>query len=299
MRRQLFLAAMFLLVFLAACDRTELDYDDFSDRLVSTYFAAEHASDNRYVVYYFDSTDNESDTLKKEVLTLFDTFETLEFYLLDTADTGSEQSLFGGYEDHPVLHVISENEVLETRVGGDEILSLLREYQSISYDYDLFSDQHVTSIHEVYQVNQGDVLVYYYDPSEPIDESFLRWAFTKPAQRIHFVDKTVVEDSSTFPAELYRLQEGTPALFLMSGDQYANEMYLGQADIAAYVETVEKVPSSLCGGNWTMRCSPTIACPISPTRWIWRRASISCTTTASIVPTATPSNPISSRSSSR
>lgn len=57
-----------LVTILLACESYEFDLEDFEDRTASTFYTVEHQPDNRYVLYYFDSTKSDLDTIRRDVL---------------------------------------------------------------------------------------------------------------------------------------------------------------------------------------------------------------------------------------
>lgn len=227
---------------LTGCDWNQLDYTDFETHQVGSYFEAEHISNNRYILYYYDSSKKESTTLKQDILSFFEDFTLLDYYLLDTVQIETEISDFGGYVDEPIIYVISSNDVYESYVGIQEIRSFITTYSNIEFDYDLFESQHLDSINDLLDIENCDYIVYYYLDNCPhciaAKPYFLPWAFTKSAEDIYFINGAEVEPPEYFPTELIILQSGTPILILMSNGKFADEYYSGEDDVIAYINQV-------------------------------------------------------------
>lgn len=242
MKKLLVLLVFFITITLSSCTLFELDYDDFSDFEVTSYTASEQVSHNRHILYYYDSSDTPSEDVKTDVLNFFKNFELLEYYLLDTSNTQNETSYYGEYSGEPIIYVISSNKVLETYTGSLEISDFIYEYSNITFDYDLFESQHITTYEEALEVENDGYIVYYYLPSCPhcinTKPYFLPWAFTKNAEDIYFMDGTSVENADQIPTELVILNSGTPILVLMSNGKFANEFYSGSEPVKEYINEV-------------------------------------------------------------
>lgn len=106
---------------LSSCTLFKQDYNHFSDQEVSDYYTAEHISNNRYILYYYNSLDEPSEDLKEDMLSFFKDFDLLEYYLLDTSNVEHRTSIFGGYDGDPIIYVVSSNKVYESYIGAEEI----------------------------------------------------------------------------------------------------------------------------------------------------------------------------------
>ena len=240
------------LLFLASISLTgcvkqpEKQYSDLENHHVSTYFEAEHASKNRYVLYYYDSTDENDNSIKNEIISFFELFEALEYFLLDASQSTVGVSAFGEYDDEPLIYVVSNQSVLEEYIGESNIRSFISSYSDIEFDYDLFEDQHLDSIYDALEIENDSYILYYYLDNCPyciqMKPHFLPWAFSKSAEDIYFINGAEVESPDTLPTDLIVLQSGTPIIVVMSNGEFANEYYSGPDDVMEYIERVGEDP---------------------------------------------------------
>lgn len=241
MNKLLVFFVLTITITLSSCtpSQAQLDYNDFTVHQVSSYFTSEQVSSNRYILYYYDSTDEPSNNIKSYVLNFFDDFDLLEYYLLDTTKIQSETSDFGEYSGEPIIYVISSNKVYETYTGSEEIKNFIYKYNNITFDYDLFENQKITTYQEALEIVNDGYIVYYYLTSCPhciyTEPYFLPWAFTKSAEDIYFMDGATVEHPDQIPTELVILNSGTPILVLMSNGKFSNEFYSGSEDVIGYI----------------------------------------------------------------
>lgn len=240
--KKIILGIIFLLMFtLTACNKTEaLDYADFYQHRESSYYLAETESIGRYVLYVYNSEDESSANVKADILTFFDTFSDLDFYLLDTSNIESEQSSFENYDGEPVVYIVSSHRPLETYKGKEAINEFITKYSDIVYDYDLYESQHVTDITEITESYDSAYLVYFYMEGcgfcEIIKEDMLKWAFTRSTEDIYFINSADSHIVNAFPDDLQLLMEGTPQLVVMSKGQYADERYIGVTQISDFID---------------------------------------------------------------
>lgn len=227
---------------LSSCNIFKLDYGNFSDQTLTSYYQTETISNNRYVLYYFDSTDESSENIKQEILSFFEDFDLLEYYFLDTSTIESEESMFGEYISEPIVYVISSNQVLEEYKGETQIIEFIGTYSSIEFDYDLFESQHLSTYEEVLNIEDDLYILYYYLNNCPYcmetKPYFLPWAFTKNVENIYFMEGSSVPNADQLPTELIVLNSGTPILVLMSNGKFANELYSGTEDVLNYINTI-------------------------------------------------------------
>lgn len=237
---------LFLLIIstltLSSCNVFKLDYTNFSDQSLNSYYHSEIISNNKYILYYYDSTDEKSEQIKPEILSFFEDFKDLDFYLLDTSEIQSEVSEFGEYKSDPIVYIISSNKVLEKYEGESEINEFILEYGSIEYEYSLFEDQHLYTYDEVLNIEDDLYILYYYLNNCPYcmetKPHFLPWAFTKNVENIYFMEGSTVPNADQLPTELIVLNSGTPILVLMSNGKFANELYSGTEDVLRYINTI-------------------------------------------------------------
>ena len=241
MRKTLFLVITVLVFTLSSCNLTTLNYNDFKDQMLSSYYQSETISKNRYVLYYYDSKQEESMEVEEEVLSFFKDFEVLDFYILDTSKIETEISSFGTYTE-PVIYIISSNKVLEEYRGSEAIREFIIQYSNLEFDYDLFESQHITSYEDILSIEDDSYILYYYLDSCPhciaTKPYMLPWAFTKSAEDIYFMEGSTVPNADQLPTELIILNSGTPILVLMTNGKFANEFYSGKEDVLAYIDSV-------------------------------------------------------------
>ncbi|WP_158497943.1 thioredoxin family protein [Candidatus Izimaplasma bacterium HR1] len=218
-----------------------VSYSDFEEQSLNSYYQSETISNNRYVLYYYDSSDEASKEIQKEILKFFKDFELLDFYLLDTSTLELEVSNFGLYSE-PVIYIISSNRVYEEYKGITAISEFIVEYSNIEFDYDLFEAQHISSYEEILAIENESYILYYYLDSCPhciaSKPYMLPWAFTKSAEDIYFMEGSTVPNADQKPTELIILNSGTPILVLMSNGKFANEFYSGKKDVLNYIDEV-------------------------------------------------------------
>jgi uncharacterized protein YxeA len=242
MKKLLIILILIITITLSSCTLFKVDYSDFSDKIVNDYYTSEQVSNNRYILYYYDSTDDPSEAVKTDILNFFEDFDALEFYLLDTSNVESNISNFGKYDGEPIIYVISSNEVYESYIGAQEISTFIYDYSNIVFEYSLFESQHITTYQEALEIQNDGYIIYYYFTSCPhcinTKPYFLPWAFTKSAEDIYFMDGSTVENPDQIPTELVILNSGTPILVLMSNGKFANEYYSGSAPVIEYINEV-------------------------------------------------------------
>ena len=71
-----------------------IDYDDFKIRQASSYGNVENR-ENKYVIYYYDSDSEYSEDVKSNILTFFEEFTLLDFYLVDVDNVDGATTLSG------------------------------------------------------------------------------------------------------------------------------------------------------------------------------------------------------------
>jgi thiol-disulfide isomerase/thioredoxin len=184
----------------------------------------------------------EDDAVIERLLHFFDEFEALEFYFLDTSSIESEVSLFGGYVDQPIIYVVSNKAVYESYRGEEEIQNFISTYSNLTFDYDLFDNQHLTNFNDALLIQNDAYIIYYYLDNCPhciaAKSTFLPWAFTKSVEDIYFINGAEVDTPGVFPTELIILNSGTPMLLLMSNGVFQDEYYEGTEAVLEYVELV-------------------------------------------------------------
>ena len=108
----------------------ELDYSDFSTHLITSYDEAENETSNKYIVYYYHDNCAGCETIKQDILSFFEIFETLPFYILNIQDA-EDLSGLEEFEGTPTVFVMSDNQVTETYLGSLEISNFISAYRNI------------------------------------------------------------------------------------------------------------------------------------------------------------------------
>jgi thioredoxin-related protein len=238
-----YLTVLFLLFGLTACRSYEYDLDDFENSTVSTFYSAEHQTDNRYVVYYFDSTKSDLDTIRKDVLPFFDTFYALPYLFVDMANIETEISSFITREEDQYIIVYSNQNVIERYSGSEGVASFISSYQSIVFDYSMFEEQHIDSVEDLLSIDVDDYLVYAYseascDDCEEIKDTVLPWLFTKPVEQVYFINRDTVSGLDNISIPLQPLMEDEPTILLMSNGVASDESFIGKENVILYIESI-------------------------------------------------------------
>ncbi len=234
---------MFLFVFsLSSCTRDKYNYTDFESVTFSSYYQAESESNNRHILYYYSSDSKTCDNIKNDILTFFNDFDALEYYMLDTVKIETESSFFGEFTGEPIIYIISNNIVVKTYTGEEEIAEFITEYSNIEYNYDLFESQHLTTYEEVLDIDSESYLLYYYLDDcancASIEEFFLPWAYTKSIEDIYFLNGSNITNPDQIPLGLSILDSEIPLVVLMSSGVYTDEFYSGTDDVLEFINRI-------------------------------------------------------------
>ncbi len=242
MKKVITFLVFILVLTLSSCNVFKLSYSDFEAQTLNSYHQSETVSNNRYILYYYDSTDEKSEEVREDILGFFKEFSALDFYLLDTSNIDNETSIFGVYESEPVVYIISSQKVLEEYKGSKAINEFIVNYSNIEFEYDLFEVQHITTYEEALNIKSDLYILYYYLDNCPYcietKPHFLPWAFTKNVEDIYFMEGSSVPNADQKPTELIVLNSGTPILVLMSNGKFANELYSGTDDVLGFIERI-------------------------------------------------------------
>ncbi|MCK5761866.1 MAG: thioredoxin family protein [Candidatus Izimaplasma sp.] len=242
MKKLLFLLTLLLVITLSACipegPKKDLDYSDFEEHLISSYSAAENDFENKYVVYYYGRYCGHCETIKPDLLDFFDTFETLPFYIFNINDALDFSNL-EEFVGTPTLYVMSDGEVIESYVGSNNIPKFIAKYRELEFDYNMFTEQHLTAYQEVLDIENETYILYYYLETCPhsmeVKETVLTWAYTKSINDIYFMNGANVNDLNNIPTELTILNSGTPIIVIMSDGVFTGEYYSGSEEILEYI----------------------------------------------------------------
>ncbi len=223
---------------MVACGGSDLDYDDFTDHQVTTYFEAE-TMEGRYILFYYDSTDDADQGIKQELLSFFQAFELLPYYFLDTSSIETESSYFGAYDEEPVVHVILSETISESYIGEERIRTFLDTYGNMELSYDTFSSQTKQDPADAIVPGNGDYLIYYYEEDcadcTTLETDIWEWSFRRYSTDILFIDGSEA-DLSELPSNLVILTEGAPLLLVMDDGVFHNEYYDTVESIRTYLD---------------------------------------------------------------
>ena len=245
MKKYIFVLISLLIFALSACEPTpepiELDYKDFPDHLIESYYEAEKITENKYIVYYYHNHCSGCETVKQNILSFFNEYEVLPFYIFNISEA-NDISVLEEFKGTPTIFVMSDNTVIETYLGITEISNFISTYRNLKLDYDSFVDQHLITYQDVLDIQNDTYILYYYLDTCPhcmaVKDDFLEWAFTKSVDDIYFMNGTNVVDPDNIPTELTILNSGTPIIVLMSNGIFTDEYYSGSEQVIEYILTV-------------------------------------------------------------
>jgi|LGOV01.1.fsa_nt_gb hypothetical protein len=242
MKKYLVLLILLLVIALSSCTLDSYNYSDFESVSLSSYYQAETESNNRHILYYYSSDSDACDDIKNDILTFFDGFDTLEYYMLDTIKIETESSYFGKFTGEPIIYIVSKNSVIEMYTGMEEITEFITEYSNIEYNYELFESQHLTTYEEVLNIDSESYVLYYYldecTNCISVEELFLPWAFSKSIEDIYFLNGSNITNPDQIPSELLILSSGTPLILLMSSGVFTDEYYSGRDDVLDFINRI-------------------------------------------------------------
>lgn len=241
--RKLALATLlfFIITTLTSCNidskaYLDLDYSDFQESIVTSYQEAETIENERYALFYYDST-SLSNTLKNEILNFFYDFSLFSFYLLDTSSVSDESS----YTEDKAVYIIADGEIIES-YSLSNINSFIDKYTNLDdyeLEYDYFKTQFITTYQEALNIDSDAYILYYYLDNCPhcirAKQDVLHWAIQRDVRDIYFINGQVISNDGSPPTELLILNSGTPILVIMSNGEFANEFYSGTDPVIEYI----------------------------------------------------------------
>jgi len=246
MKYLIFIIISLMTFTLSSCDlfkESTYEYEDYTDQVLTSHSEAENISNNRYIVYYYETSSEPCKEVKQDILSFFDEFDLIDFYILDTG-LASDISNILEVNDEPSIIIFSDNQVLESYIGLTQVKSFINKYENIELDYDYFSEQHVTNYQDVLDVNNDVYILYYYLENCPycmaVKGDFLKFAISKSVGDIFFMNGALVNDPDNIPTELTILNSGTPILVIMSNGEFANEYYSGKDAVLEYISRIGK-----------------------------------------------------------
>jgi thioredoxin-related protein len=246
MKKIILLLILVFTVTLTSCEETDtgLDYSAFSDKILTSYSDAEDKSHNKYILYYYSETCSYCNDIKQEILTFFQDFELLDYYLLDVgSDSVTDTSQFTEFTGTPSLFFIADGELYDKYVGTSAIRDFIAEFSDKELDYIDLAPQYITNFNQILINDDDAYLVYYYNDEcevcELVKSDFLNWAYKRNPMDVYFVNKSAITDQSLIPEELLSFSDDQPVLAVMSNGDFTDVYYQGQAEIITYINTVD------------------------------------------------------------
>jgi thiol-disulfide isomerase/thioredoxin len=102
------------------------EYSDFQDHQVSTYDDLE-LHEGTYVVYYYSPFCGHCESIKQDILEFLSTFDTYDYYMLDTSDA-SGVSNFDEFYGTPTVFVVEDGVIQESYIGTFQITDFIVSY---------------------------------------------------------------------------------------------------------------------------------------------------------------------------
>jgi glutaredoxin-related protein len=244
MKKIIFILTLLFTLTLSACDSTEVDdglfeYSDLGDKELFTHADAEDMSNDKYIVYYYHEACSHCQNIKQEILSIAYDFEYFDFYIFDISNA-PDVSSYEEFVGTPTVFVLAGGEIIESYIGGDKVLEFIDIYTDIQFDYELFTNQQLTTYSEILDIEVERYLVYYYLETCPncieIKDTVLSWAFTKNVNDLYFMNGDKVIDPDNILTEHQIIALGTPVLIVMNNGVFTDEYYLGKDAILDYIE---------------------------------------------------------------
>ncbi|MBU1020723.1 MAG: thioredoxin family protein, partial [Firmicutes bacterium] len=196
-------------------------------------------NNNKYVVYYYSENCSHCKDVKQEILSLFNDFNALDFYLVDVSVAQGSSSV-PEYIGTPTVFVFSEGEVVESYIGIDKVRTFIMLNTDLVIDYDNFTGRTFSSYDEILQMTDTEYIIYVYSKEdascELIKDTILPWAYQKSTTDIYFINQD--EITGEVPTSLNILKKDAPLVVLMNGSTYTNVSFDGIQEIMNYVASV-------------------------------------------------------------
>ncbi len=241
MKKILLFLVITITIFLSSCVVNEDEsYDDFKLLQAKKYSDVE-SFDNKYIIYYYDSTSDLSNEIKDEILDFFYNFDLLDFYLVDVNEADGVTSLTE-LKYTPSVVIMSSQKLSEVYSGVEEIREFITEYSNLELDYDAFVNQHITTYQEIQNISNDVFILYYYDEScstcVEVKDTILEWAFTKNIEDIYFMNKSDVVSTEELPMYLNTSGNDSPVLVVLNYGEATGEYYSTAESIFEYIEQI-------------------------------------------------------------
>ncbi len=244
MKKLIILLSVILIMTLTACSskvEPELDYSSFEGHIITSYNDAVLQNENKYIVYYYSAFCSHCVEVKGDILNFFKTFDSLPFYFFNISDA-SDSSLLEEFVGTPTLFVMSDDTVVESYIGSNNIVTFIAKYQNIELDYDSFLDLQLTTYQEALDIQNETYIIYYYIESNPyciqVKDAVLEWSYTKSVGDIYLMNGENVINPNDIPDELSILSSATPIILVMSNGEFTGEYYSGSKEVLQYISTI-------------------------------------------------------------
>lgn len=235
-----YIVLLFTIFFIASCEKesTLLDYSDFSSQQITSFYEAEHMNNNRYIVYYYSENCSHCKEVKEEILTLFNHYTALDFYLVDVAKA-NDSSTVPEFLGTPTVFVFSEGKVVESYIGLDKVRLFITLNTDFELDYARFTGRTFGTYDEILQMTDSDYIIYVYSDdasSASLKDQVLPWAYRKSITDIYFINQD--EITGEIPSSLSILNSNAPMIIQMNGAVYTDVSFIGEEEIIEYITLI-------------------------------------------------------------
>jgi len=116
MRKAMIILTLTLVVILSGCKKEkEYEYDDFSDRYLTSYESV-YEVEGKYVLYYFFEYCEDCNSIKQTILPFLDTYSDLPFHLLSST-LATDDNVYSDFFVTPTIYVIEDGIIIDKYFG--------------------------------------------------------------------------------------------------------------------------------------------------------------------------------------
>ncbi len=127
MKKLAIFITILLVLALSACSKEKaLDYTSFEDHLIFSYEAAVSHED-KYIVYYYSANCSHCSEVKDDILTFFNTYDGLPFYILEVSQA-NDSSFLDEFVGTPTIFIMIDDQVDDAYIGSTGILDFIADY---------------------------------------------------------------------------------------------------------------------------------------------------------------------------
>ncbi len=238
MKSKIVFLFLFLLL-LSGCTKDEpkvdikdlvIDYSVFD--VLASYEETSSITDTAYALYYYDSTNPNSDEYYEMFYRSYFVFDTINIYVIDVALLQNDISDFGIYEGIPMIKLIKDDDVLESYVGYEEIEEFFLEYSEL--DYSIFEDNMITDAMKSSTLSDGLYFEYYYSVycshCKLVKNELLGFFYFHDDLDVFLFDTSSINTNPQVEGF-----QGTPTLYVFKDNQVIAE-YVGSEAIPEFIE---------------------------------------------------------------